>query len=107
MNILLIDDDDGVAGSFVPLIQGMGHSVEWTKHGDIPEGFKPDVVICDYDLGMFDRRNGSQIVTELRPEAPDARWIIWSGLPREVPDGVEFFSKMDTIELLDSFGEPK
>lgn len=102
MNILIIDDDEGVTNSLGSLMRLKGHVVSITKYGNIPHGFYPDTVICDYDLGMFDTRNGAEIVTDLMPEAPAARWIICSGLTREVPEGVEFFSKSDFVELLAS-----
>ena len=107
LNLLFIDDDDAVTGSVVPLLTEMGFNVSAARSGVIPDGFKPDVVICDYDLGMYDQRNGVQIVTDLKVKAPNARFIICSGLPREVPTGVEFFSKMDLVELLASLGEPE
>ena len=106
-NLLFIDDDDQVTESVVPLLTEMGFNVSATRSGVIPDGFKPDIVICDYDLGVCDQRNGVQIVTDLKAEAPNARFIICSGLPREVPTGVEFFSKTDLVELLASLEEPE
>lgn len=102
MNVLVIDDDDMVSDSLDRALTHMGHTVMVSRHGVIPVGFVPEVVICDWDLGMYDDRDGGQIVTDLRDEAPTARYIICSGLDRDVPEGVEFFSKGDSIEMLKS-----
>lgn len=98
--ILIIDDDEMVVDSLVRTLQLYGHEVWAVRSGHVPEGYAADIVICDWDLGIYDSRNGGEIVTDLLMVLPDARFIIVSGLPRDVPEGVEFFSKGDVIELL-------
>jgi CheY-like chemotaxis protein len=103
MDILLIEDDDMVAQSLVRLWSDRGHSVAWVQDLDgalyvLSDGF--NVVVSDWDLGVYDKRTGAEIVTHLRSINPDARYAIYSGLERDVPEGVKFFLKSYPDKLL-------
>ena len=91
--IVLIDDDDALAESVVRLLDSVA-DITWVKSGDGAVDLLPaDIIICDYDLGMFDRRNGVEICEVLRPLCPDAHFVVSSGLDRKVPDWIEFVPK--------------
>jgi DNA-binding response OmpR family regulator len=108
--ILVIDDDIRIRETLLDVLTYEGHkvitcnsgdaahSVMWERRGS--EGI--EVVICDWNLGPFDKRNGSEIVEFLHREWPAVRYIIFSGLDRDAPEGVEFFDKGRLPELLDA-----
>lgn len=107
MLILLIDDDDNLIKTLSRILQDNGHWV-CTATNDkvaIQWAFQSgpfDIVICDWDLGLNSTLNGGEIIEQIRPLAGAKRYIIMSGLDRDVPDDVEFYSKMNVIEMLDS-----
>lgn len=105
MNILIVDDDIALTESLVRLFEIQGHLVLSAPNLEEAERIvaslgkeRTDLVLSDYDLG-FDQPNGVEIVTTLRKSLPDARFVIMSGLRRDVPDDVEFVLKdrMDSI----------
>ncbi len=107
MKILLIEDDISMADTIVEVMLLEGHSAVWVQSGTEAVtswlnhgGF--DTVVSDWDLGPYDARNGGEIVEMLRELRVAARYIIWSGLDRIVPKGVEFFDKAQLPELMDA-----
>ena len=91
MNILCIDDDDMMLkfyGEILSKNHFMAGSHSATKCQEIIGAM--DVVICDWDLGMHDSRNGGEIVAEFKIQWPKVRYIVCSGLEREIPEGIEF-----------------
>jgi len=109
MRILMIEDDDSVALSVKGAFEISGHEVMWLTSGWRAEEFigdyTPDVVLCDWDLGIYDRRNGAVICSVLRDSGCPARFIIMSGLDREVPEWCEFVSKGNFPKLLKMVGK--
>lgn len=103
--VLVIDDDYAFAEAIADMLADDGHTTLHAHDGNqafeiMWEANPPfDVVACDWDLGMFDKRNGGEIVEFLRYEWGSPRYIIFSGLKREVPEGVEFASKGDFLGL--------
>lgn len=106
MNILLIEDDQFLAESLIRLLDGMNHTVAWVDslHGALTavemEG-TIDLVLSDWDLGLRESLNGGEICLALKKHLPDARFVIASGVERQVPEGVEFYLKdSDIIDKL-------
>lgn len=107
-HILVLDDDDRLAASVASLLSREGWTTSIATNLDgvracaIPN-VGPDIVLSDWDFGIRDTRNGAEMIEALRERWGDApRYIIWSGLRREVPGGVEFFTKDDLLGLLDA-----
>jgi CheY-like chemotaxis protein len=104
MRILVIDDDQTLLTSMAELLTGLGHEVLTSSGKTVPtlNADRPlDVVICDYDLGLA--VDGLDVIAMLRQDhGDDVRYILYSGLDRKVPDGVEFHGKGNLQELLDT-----
>lgn len=108
--ILLIDDSLDLLHSMKALLEAHGHEVETASNpkdafsvADTEYDF--DVVVCDWDLGPG-HANGGRTTIHLREDyLPDARFIIYSGLERGIPEGMEFFLKDNLIGLLDALEE--
>lgn len=114
-HILLIDDSVGLLSSMCDLLEHHGHIVETAStrqeaYAAASENLSCgttdfDVIVCDWDLGPL-QPDGATIVTHLRDDYyPNARYIIYSGDDRAVPEGVEFFSKADLIGLINALEE--
>jgi DNA-binding response OmpR family regulator len=107
MKLLIIDDDDDLLESLVRLFTDRGHDVVGAANGilardAVANGGDFDVVICDFDFGKADTRNGVEICYELRPLcAASTHFIINSGLNREIPSWMHFSSKGDILEMID------
>ena len=109
MRILIIDDDSSVRKSLGLLYRDSGHDV--VDVGDGRAGLAAlaggafEVVICDYDLGVNDERNGVEICEALRgPFGENTRFILCSGLSRETPSWLSFASKGDFRGLIELVG---
>jgi CheY-like chemotaxis protein len=102
----MLDDDFAFRGDIADAFRGRGLEVVDVLNGhealSAIESSPPfDVIISDYDFGMADTRNGVEICTELRPLCDaDTKFIIFSGLDREVPEWATLWSKGDILELL-------
>ncbi len=79
--ILLIDDDDLVLESLVPMLQALGHAVETASGGlealrRIESGLAVDLVILDMNMpGM----TGAEVLPRLRALRPDLPVLLASG----------------------------
>lgn len=107
-HILILDDDARLAASVARLFtkEGWTTSIATSLAGvnacAIPK-IGPDIVLSDWDFGITDPRNGAEMIEALRERWGNRpRYVIWSGLRREVPDDVEFFLKDDPLGLLDA-----
>ena len=98
MRILIIDDDTGIRESLAGFYRDGGHDVVDVGDGNAGlaalAGGPFEVVICDYDLGVNDERNGVEICEALRGTFGEGtRFILFSGLDREAPSWMSFASK--------------
>lgn len=100
--LLLIDDDHNLADSMIAFFRHEGVEVLHVKSGSAAEaalmsddGMDIERVLCDWNLGMYDHRNGAEIVTALEATFGGAEYAIWSGLHQTVPDWCRFFLKDD------------
>jgi len=106
MLILILDDDSSYREAVAKMYRSRGHDVVDVPNGAlaveaINTGPTFDIIISDYDFGMFDTRNGVEIITELRElTGPDTRYIICSGVYRTVPEYAGFVSKGDIDGLI-------
>jgi DNA-binding NtrC family response regulator len=105
MNILYIEDDMYLANSLVPLFEQKGNKVyhvfTYLDAATVMKNATIDLVLSDWDLGLREPMDGGEIVSALMSVNPDARYIIYSGLRRTVPDGAEFVSKGSLYDLLE------
>lgn len=108
-SILVIDDDVNLRSSMVNLLRAHDWDVveasTYAEAEHLVRGTEPDVILSDWDLGFYEVLNGGEIVTRLRSIHPAGRYVIWSGLDRVVPDGVEFFLKGNLTKLLEGLGD--
>lgn len=106
--ILIIDDDSFLLQSVENALKerdwGVTTAFTQARAAELVE--YADVVLCDWDLGFNEPMTGDKIVESLREINPDARYIIWSGLERKVPEGVSFQLKSDILELFALIGDP-
>lgn len=110
-NILVIDDDEAMAESVISLFSLRGHQCSFARSRLEAEiqvnrwedlGVPFDIVISDWDLRPYDIRTGAEICTYLRDNtAPQARYIIWSGLDRKVPEWASFYRKDSSDALFE------
>lgn len=112
MRILLVDDDDMLLNSVKMLFEQNGHTVVETYTDTMAhrffrdQGNTFDLVLCDWDLGLNSKQNGGEVVAEMMKwNDSGTRFVIWSGLSRDVPDGVKFFTKSGIQEILDYLEE--
>lgn len=105
--VLLIDDDKTLMDSVSRAL--MSHGFDVMTSMNLREArrlaYLADIVVSDWDLGLYDILTGDQIVEELRKEFPKPRYIIWSGLHRQVPEGVDFFLKGDILGFIEALGD--
>jgi DNA-binding response OmpR family regulator len=106
--VLYIEDDLGLATDICELLEESGNYVHTTDNIDTSRTYVQnetyDVVISDWDLG-YGQPNGGEIVTELREYNPNAKFVVFSGLKRDVPEFAKFISKMDILELMNYVNE--
>lgn len=102
--LLIVEDDDFLAEAVAERLEEKGWRVAHAKTLNDAVNLAPgrDVVLCDWDLRPFDPTPGDQIVAACQTVNPDARYIIWSGLGRDVPPGVEFMLKDALPEIIES-----
>lgn len=106
--ILVIDDTQYLLDSITNLLESSGWEVKGVTNAEDAEQWAAlgqyDVILSDWDLGLG-QPNGGELVEPLKNLQPDARYIIWSGLEREVPEGVEFFGKDNLRSLMTALNE--
>jgi CheY-like chemotaxis protein len=106
MRILILDDAADYRELVAKMYRLRGHDVVDVPNGAlaikaITDGPAFDLIISDYDFGMFDTRNGVEIITELRElTGPDTRYAICSGNYRTIPEWAGFVSKSDIDGLI-------
>lgn len=107
LRVLLIDDDAEFRETIAGGLRHRGHDAVAAADGHsaatrVAETAQPfDVIVSDYNLGLRDSRNGIEICEALRPLQPDARYVLMSGLDRQVPDWIRFAPKEDFGQLFD------
>ena len=100
--LLLIEDDFSLAQSLIELFadNGVGTTHETTLTTALTHMSGIDKVLSDWDLGIYESKNGGEIVSALRDKFPDVEYAIYSGLERRVPEGVAFFTKDRLTEII-------
>ena len=113
--ILVIEDDDGVRGLLLQILEGAGYEVVGTTEGE--EGIRAyrrepaDLVITDI---MMPEKDGVEIIRELRRDYPDVRIIAITGfrgrfnrLPAAEYLGAQrtFLKPFSTQEMLEAVRE--
>lgn len=102
--ILVIDDTTYLLDAITSLLETAGWEVTAVTNAKdaITAALDDhDVVLSDWDLG-FGQPTGGELVEPIKTQLPDARYIIWSGLDRDVPEGVEFFGKDNLFEVMEA-----
>ena len=99
VKILMIEDN-------IPVAQSLSHALEASdvtvthvitaEDAALVADDTYDMVLSDYDLGP-DEPTGNQVCVTLRPLMPAARFIIMSGLERNVPDFATFALKSSAL----------
>lgn len=106
--VLVLDDDGRVRENLAECLSDAGLHVDTARTFDEAEDFMQcldyDVVVCDWDLGVYGVGAPGDEVTLLAARANHEgfRLVCFSGLRREVPAGVEQFRKDQVLELRDS-----
>ena len=86
MRVLLVDDDPRILHAFTRQLNG--HEVKTASGFEearaVLDGFHPDVVLTDYDLG--NGTTGLDVLREAQRRCPRARRYVASGNVTNVPD---------------------
>lgn len=105
-NILIIEDDEmlvEMVGDYLSRSDIVCWHARTAKDAQfIMWSENIDIVLSDWDLGMWESMTGGEVVSDLMETYPDVRYIIWSGLDRSVPDGVEFYLKGNPLKMLET-----
>lgn len=105
MNILIVDDDAYLLDMLIDKLNELGNSAVGTQSPSTAVHFmqneKFDVVISDWDFGMFSRTTGGDFLANLHAEWPDVHYVLFSGLRREVPPFATQFLKDGVQNLID------
>jgi len=101
--LLIIEDDHMLVESLTRFLDGLEievvHVTNFTDASAALTYTDFNWVLSDWDLGIYDTKNGGEIVSALMVEFP-CKYIIWSGLDREVPEGVDFVLKSGIADLI-------
>lgn len=102
-NVLIVDDDKWLVESMTQYLTEDGHTVHYAMNAADAVAAITDhninVALIDYDLGAYETLTGAEIA-QLIPAT--VQRIVYSGLRREVPEGVEFYGKARLLEIIDA-----
>lgn len=102
MTVIIVDDDTNSGEMLAKFVDGVAYlEPETVLEGSIDMS-NVTCVVADYDFGGRSRWNGAQFLELVKRDWPNIRCILYSGLDRDVPDGVEFFLKDKLLELVNS-----
>lgn len=110
LRILLVEDDDAVRGGMMRVLRRLGHEVQPCVGSEEAHAAPPDfdVAIVDMNLGRG-RREGLEVVEQLRARSPTSCFVItsgdWTGFPPTSDHGPlqlrKPFSRKDLVSLLE------